>query len=71
MARHEVAEPEVRVRKFRHPVAGVLTFTTTELEITAVRDLRIVAYTPADSETPARLPATRRSGAEGARRPTS
>jgi transcriptional regulator with XRE-family HTH domain len=63
-ARHEVAEPEVRVRKFRHSEAGVLTFTTTELEITAVRDLHIVAYTPADRETSARLPATRRNGAE-------
>jgi transcriptional regulator with XRE-family HTH domain len=61
-ARHEVAEAEVRVRKFRHSRAGVLTFSTTELEITAARDLCIVAYTPADRETWARLPATRRSG---------
>jgi transcriptional regulator with XRE-family HTH domain len=61
-ARHEVAESEVRVWKLRHSRAGVLTFTTTELEITAARDLSIVAYTPADRETWTRLPATRRSG---------
>jgi transcriptional regulator with XRE-family HTH domain len=59
-ARHEVAEPEVRVRRLRHPVAGELTFSATELDVTAVRDLRITVYTPADAKTWARLPATRR-----------
>ena len=31
-ARHEVADPEPRVRTFIHPAAGPLTFTATELQ---------------------------------------
>jgi MmyB-like transcription regulator ligand binding domain len=60
-ARQEVAGPQERMRRFRHPAAGVLTFTSTELEISAVPELRIVVYTPRDEDTWARLPVTRRA----------
>jgi len=59
-ARQEVAGPQERVRRFRHPDAGVLTFTSNELEISAVPELRIVVSTPAGEDTWARLPLTRR-----------
>jgi MmyB-like transcription regulator ligand binding domain len=45
-ARQEVAGPQERMRRFRHPAAGVLTFTSTELEISAAPELRIVVNTP-------------------------
>ena len=57
-ARHEVAEPQVRLRRYRHPV-GDLAFNTTELDVSAVRDLRILTYTPADAQTWALLPRAR------------
>ena len=60
-ARQEVAGPAERVRQFRHPDVGVLTFTSTELEISAARELRIVVNTPRDESTWAGLPQTRRS----------
>jgi transcriptional regulator with XRE-family HTH domain len=63
-ARHEVAEPAVRVQRFRHPVAGTLTFTRTELDVAAFPDLRISVHTPHDGETRARLPLTRRATEE-------
>jgi hypothetical protein len=59
-ARQEVAGPQERIRRFRHPAVGVLTFTSTELEISAVPELRIVVNTPCDEDTRARLPLTRR-----------
>jgi len=59
-ALHEVAGPAPRTLQFRHPDAGLLTLTRTELDVTAVPDLRIAAYTPADDETRALLPRTRR-----------
>jgi transcriptional regulator with XRE-family HTH domain len=59
-ARQEVAGPSERSRRFVHPDVGVLTFTSTELEISAVPELRIVVNTPADADTWARLPLTRR-----------
>ena len=58
--RQEVAGPQERIRRFRHPSAGVLTFSSTELEISAVPELRIVVNTPRDEDTWARLPLTRR-----------
>lgn len=58
--RHEVAYPEVRTRRFLDPHAGPLTFSVTELEATAVPDLRIITYTPQDPGTWQRLPLTRR-----------
>jgi transcriptional regulator with XRE-family HTH domain len=59
-ARQEVAGPSERTRRFVHPGVGVLTFTSTELEISAVPELRIVVNTPRDPGTWARLPLTRR-----------
>ncbi len=55
-ARHEVAQPEVRTRIFLHPEAGRLTFSVTELEVTSAPGTRILAYTPQDDATRARLP---------------
>jgi transcriptional regulator with XRE-family HTH domain len=59
-ARHEIAEPAVRVQRFLHPEAGELAFTRTELDVIAVADLRISFYTPIDEQTRTRLPLTRR-----------
>ena len=59
-ARQEVAEPAVRTRRFMHPDAGLLAFTSTELDVPAAGDVRIVVYTPQDGDTQARLPLTRR-----------
>jgi len=61
-ARHEVAGPAPRRLRFRHPDAGPMTFTRTELDVSAVADLRIAVYSPADEDTRARLPLTRRGG---------
>ena len=59
-ARHEVAEPEPRIRTFIHPTAGPLTFTASELEIPATPSARLSVYTPADERTREMLPLTRR-----------
>jgi transcriptional regulator with XRE-family HTH domain len=59
-ALHEVADPEPRTRTYRHPVAGPLTFTVSELEIPASAPARLVVYTPADIRTRELLPQTRR-----------
>jgi hypothetical protein len=63
-ARHEVADPEPRVRTFIHPDVGPLTFTATELQVPAVPDARLTVYTPADERTQTRLPLTRRVSVE-------
>jgi len=59
-SRHEVADPEPRVRTFIHATAGPLTFTATELQVPAMPDARLTVYTPADEPTKAGLPLTRR-----------
>ena len=59
-ARHEVAEPEPRVRTFVHAEAGPLTFTASELEIPVIPGAKITVYTPADEQTRTSLPLTRR-----------
>jgi len=56
-ARHEVAEAQMRSRIFVHSEVGVLRFTTTELDISAVPGMCIIAYTPQDDETRAGLSA--------------
>ena len=61
-ARHEVAGPALRTLRFRHPGAGAMTFTRTELDVAAAPDLRIAVYSPLDEATRARLPLTRRGG---------
>jgi hypothetical protein len=58
-ARHEVAEPEPRIRTFIHPAAGPLTFTASELDIPATPSARLSVYTPADERTREMLPLTR------------
>ena len=65
-ARQEVAGPSQRTRRFVHPDAGMLTFTSTEMEISAVDELRIVVNTPRDADTWTRLPLTRRDRSEAA-----
>jgi len=61
-SRHEVADPEPRVRTFIHATAGPLTFTATELQVPAMPDARLTVYTPGDERTKAGLPLTRRPG---------
>jgi transcriptional regulator with XRE-family HTH domain len=65
-ARHEVAEFQPRIRTFIHPQAGELTFTTSELQVPASQETRLVVYTPADDETRKRLPLTREEFAAAA-----
>ncbi len=60
-ARHEVAGPAARTLRFRHPEAGPMTFTRTELDVSAAAGLRIAVYCPLDDDTRARLPRTRRA----------
>jgi transcriptional regulator with XRE-family HTH domain len=59
-ARHEVAGPAPRTLRFRHPDAGAITLTRTELDVSATADLRISVYSPVDDETRSRLAMTRR-----------
>jgi hypothetical protein len=59
-ARHEVAAPAARTLRFRHPEAGPMTFTRTELDVSSMADLRIAVYCPLDDATRGRLPRTRR-----------
>jgi transcriptional regulator with XRE-family HTH domain len=59
-ARHEVAGPAPRTLLFRHQAAGEMTFTRTELDLSAQADLRIAVYTPQDERTRDLLPRTRR-----------
>jgi transcriptional regulator with XRE-family HTH domain len=58
-ALHEVAEFQPQVRTFIHSEAGPLTFTTSELQVPATPETRLIVYTPAEDETRARLPLTR------------
>ncbi|HEY2551770.1 MAG TPA: helix-turn-helix transcriptional regulator [Streptosporangiaceae bacterium] len=57
--RHEVAGPSVRTRRFRHPAAGLVSFTVTELDVSTAPDLRVAVYVPADEGTRRALPRTR------------
>jgi transcriptional regulator with XRE-family HTH domain len=58
-ARHEVAGPVERTHRFHHPVAGVLTFSRTELTVPSAADLCIFIHTPQDEDTRRRLVLTR------------
>jgi hypothetical protein len=58
--RHEVAGPEQRTRRFRHRRVGLMSFTMTEFDLPTCPEVRLVVYTPADEQTRARLPLTRR-----------
>jgi transcriptional regulator with XRE-family HTH domain len=58
-ARQEVAEPMVRIRRFRMPRFGLLTFAVSDLDVAACPGLRIQVYTPENDHTAAvtrRLP---------------
>lgn len=59
-ARHEVAAPTERIRRFMHPKVGLLTLANTELAVSSQADLRISVYTPVDAETREKLTLTRR-----------
>lgn len=63
-SRHEIAEPQPRLRRIQHPVAGELSFTVTELTVPSHPDLILFVETPADAETRDRLPLTRRAPAK-------
>jgi transcriptional regulator with XRE-family HTH domain len=60
-SRHEVAACLPRPRHVMHPVAGELHFTVTEFALPAHPELILFVETPADEETRARLPLTRRT----------
>ncbi|MFL6144877.1 MAG: helix-turn-helix transcriptional regulator [Labedaea sp.] len=60
-ARHDVAAPAERVRRFMHPVVGRLVLANTELAVPSEGGLRMSVYTPKDAETRARLADTRTS----------
>lgn len=60
-ARHEVAGPAERLRRFLHPEVGELNLVSTELAVTSEADLRIYVYTPNDEETKERLARTRQA----------
>ena len=59
-AKHIVAGPAERLRRFLHPEVGLLNLVSTELAVSSESDLRISVYTPADSDTRERLAGTRR-----------
>jgi transcriptional regulator with XRE-family HTH domain len=54
-ARHDVQAPESRLKRFRHPTAGLLNLDYTYLWLAQRIGTRIVTYTPADEETRRRL----------------
>jgi hypothetical protein len=56
-----VQEPEDRIKVFRHPTAGQLRLDYTYLWLGRRLGTRLVAYTPADAETAARLEKLHRS----------
>ncbi|MEU4770253.1 helix-turn-helix transcriptional regulator [Actinosynnema sp. NPDC023794] len=58
-ARHEVAEPEARIRKLSNRDAGDMAFSINELEVASTGGMRIEVYVPADETTEQRLPLTR------------
>jgi transcriptional regulator with XRE-family HTH domain len=60
-ARHEVADPEPRALTYLHPVAGPLRLVLSELNVPELPEARISVYTPADDDTRARMPLTRRT----------
>jgi transcriptional regulator with XRE-family HTH domain len=54
-ARHDVARPATRVKRFDHPVAGRLSLETTSLRPTERPQARMVVYLPADEASAAGL----------------
>jgi transcriptional regulator with XRE-family HTH domain len=62
-ARHEVADPEPRALTYLHPDAGPLRLVLSELNLPDLPEAHIAVYTPADDDTRARMPLTRRGAA--------
>jgi transcriptional regulator with XRE-family HTH domain len=54
-ARHEVCEPEQRLRIFRDADVGELRFTINELSVSAVPGTYFIVYSPNDTQTRDRL----------------
>lgn len=54
-ASHNVAVPSMRIKVFRHPVIGEVSFSTTTFTPSASPETRVVVYTPRDETTRARL----------------
>ena len=54
-ARHEVCEPEQRLRIFRDADLGELRFTINELSVSAVPGTYLIVYSPDDAQTRDRL----------------
>ena len=63
-SRHEVAACTPRVRRIANPAVGEVRLTITELAVSAHPDLLLFIESPADEETRAKLPLTRRDAAE-------
>jgi hypothetical protein len=53
--RHEVLQPENRVKRYLNPQVGLLTFDYTNLWLGPHQGPRLITYTPADDATRARL----------------
>lgn len=60
-ARHDVQAPENKVKRIKHPTAGLLRLDFTYLWLSRNLGTRIVTYTPADDETARRLESLHRS----------
>lgn len=58
-SRHEVAEPQTRLRRIVHPDAGEVRLRVTELAVATHPDLRLFVETPADETSRQRLALTR------------
>lgn len=58
-ARQEVAEPQIRARRIRHPHLGLMNFTVTQLDVAFCPETSINVYTPSDAETWGLLARTR------------
>jgi transcriptional regulator with XRE-family HTH domain len=50
-AAHDVAQPSTRVKVYRHAGAGDIALIVTGFDLAANPDLRMVVYTPADTES--------------------
>lgn len=58
-SRHEVAEPQTRIRRILHPEVGEVAVRVTELAVAAHPDLRLFVETPVDEVSRERLARTR------------
>jgi transcriptional regulator with XRE-family HTH domain len=59
--RHDVQTPENRVKRIRHPIAGLLRLDYTYLWLGPRLGTRVVSYTPADDQTRKRLESLHRT----------